>query len=226
MAAPHSDTTCAAGSSRKDETPSSSRAEPAAFRSNRPARAADPDTGSDGRVEFTTEGGEVAEVGREAMFAAARFWQQALEPFQAFQASMLRWSDRLWHDALGGARPAQFSRLLTPALLLGLPSTDLKETDEAYVLSLELPGLTERDVDIAVDGGQIVVRGHKARARDDDTSTYRRSERWFGQFERSLSLPADVAPERISSSMRDGVLEIVLPKLTDAPPAYPTAVRH
>lgn len=221
MAVPHTDSAPASspGSPRKDQTPPDSSTEPTSFR---PA----PATGGDGQVDFTLEGGEIAAAGREAMLTAARFWQQALEPFQAFQASMLRWSDQLWHEALGGARPAQVSRLLTPALLLGLPSTDMKETADAYLLSLELPGLTERDLNITVNDGQIVVRGHKAQARDDETSTYRRSERWFGQFERSLPLPADAASDQISSSMREGVLEIVLPKQGRAPKTSPTPVRH
>lgn len=229
MTASHSD---AAASSSPGSSPgdgrSPARAEPASFRAD--DDDADGQARHEGRVDFTVEGGDAAAAGREALLAAADFWRQALEPFQTLQAGMMRWSDQLWRDALGGARPAQLSRLLTPAPLLGLPAADVRETARAYVLSLELPGLTERDVSIAVDGDQLVVRGHKAPAREDETSTYRRSERWFGQFERSFPLPASTAPDQITSAMRDGVLEIVLPKLVPqaggASAASPDMVRH
>jgi HSP20 family protein len=228
MADSHSDTTSASApdSTRRNTTqpPPASRAGPTSFRS-------DGETGSkaaakDGAIDFTLEGGEMAAASREAMLTAARFWQQALEPFQAFQASMMRWSDQLWRDAAGGARPAQISRLLTPAPILGLPSTDVKETEQAYTVSMELPGLTERDVSISTDDDQLILQGDKTQEQDRETSTYRRSERWFGHFERTFPLPPGVARDRISSSMRNGVLEVVLPKAAAAAATPRTEVRH
>jgi HSP20 family protein len=231
MADPHSDTTSVSSSERSRKganqsiPSSSSRAEPASFRSGGKAgsgREAD----KNGGIDFTPEGGEMAEASRRAMLAATRFWEHALEPFQAFQASMARWSDQLWRDAAGGARSVQVSRLLTPAPLFGLPSTDVKETAEAYAVSVELPGMTEQDVSVSTDDDQLILRGQKIEEGSHATSTYRRSERWFGRFERIIPLPSDVAGDRIRSSMQNGVLEIVLPKKASALEPTQTAARH
>jgi len=167
-------------------------------------------------VNFTQEGGDAAAAGREAMLTALNFWELALEPLRTWQAGMMRWGDEFWREALGGVRPGQVSRLLSLEALFGLPSTDLKETADAYVLSVELPGLSEKDVRISTNGDILLVRGHKAQEQQQATSTYRRSERWFGQFERTFPLPPDAVRDRITTSMRDGVLEILLPKTAAA----------
>ena len=104
------------------------------------------------------------------------------------------------------------------APLFGLPATDIKETDKAYLLDVELPGLTREDVDLSIEGDMLSICGHKAETRDDAGAAYRISERRFGRFERGFPLPADVERDKIAAEFRDGVLKITLPRNAEAAP--------
>ena len=108
---------------------------------------------------------------------------------------------------------------------------DQREPIVIVEIDAKLVGLLQRALALERDHVRSAqtktqMLGHQVQAREDETSTYRRSERWFGQFERSFPLPASVASDQISSSMRDGILEIVLPKLADAPATSSAMVRH
>ena len=237
MVDPRRDTTpnSSADSSRESAGPTrSSPAEPASFRpvgeedgktSRGPALEAGPGS-TEGKIEFTHEGGDMAAAGHQAMLASVRLWEQALEPFQALVSSMTRWSDEFWREAASGLRPVPFSRFLSPAPFLDLPSIDVKERADAYVVSVELPGLTDRDVSVSTERDMLRIQGQKTQDQDAATQTYRRSERWFGHFERIFPLPPGTAADRMTTSMRDGVLEIVLPKLASTAEPPPTGVRH
>lgn len=235
MAEPHSDTTPnpsapnpSAGPSRERAGPSPP-AEPASFRPAGEADGPGPEAKSapgEGKIEFTHEGGDMAAAGHQAMLASVRLWEQALEPLQAFVSSMTRWSEEFWREAASGLRPVPFSRFLNPAPFLDLPSIDVRERADAYVVSVELPGLTDRDVSVSTERDMLRIQGQKTQDQDAATQTYRRSERWFGHFERIFPLPPGVAADRMTTSMRDGVLEIVLPKLASAVEPAPTGVRH
>jgi HSP20 family protein len=237
MVDPHSDTTASpsAGPSRESAGPSRSPpAEPASFRpaeeedvkaSGGPGPEARPEP-REGKIDFTHEGGDMAAAGHQTMLASVRLWEQALEPFQTFLSSMTRWSDEFWREAASGLRPVPFSRFLSPAPLLDLPSIDVKELADAYVVSVELPGLTDGDVSVSTERDMLRIRGQKAEDQDAATQTYRRSERWFGHFERIFPLPPGADADRMTTSMRDGVLEIVLPKLASAAEPPQTGVRH
>ncbi|CAN7549096.1 Hsp20/alpha crystallin family protein [Caulobacter sp. LjRoot300] len=231
MADPRHDTTPSPSAKPSAETSRSPPAEPASFQlagetgrapPGRPAAEA-----REGDIDLTQEGGELAAASREAMLASTRLWEHAFEPFQAFLSSMTRWSDEFWREAASGLRPAMLPRFLGPAAFLDLPSVDVKEQVGAYLVSVELPGLTDRDVSVSTDGDMLRIQGQKKREEGEATQGYRRSERWFGQFERSFTLPPGVARDRMTMSMRNGVLEIVLPK-ADAPEPEPprTGVRH
>lgn len=237
MAEPRSGTTPnpaspnpSAGPSRDSAGPSRSRsAEPASFRPAGEEEGAAPEAKpapGEGKIAFTHEGGDMAAAGHQAMLASVRLWEQALEPLQALVSNMTRWSEEFWREAASGLRPMPFSRFLSPAPLLDLPSIDVKERADAYVISVELPGLTARDVSVSTERDMLRIQGQKTQDHDAATQTYRRSERWFGHFERIFPLPPGTAADRMTTSMRDGVLEIILPKLASAAEEPPTGVRH
>lgn len=142
------------------------------------------------------------------------------EPFLAVHLEMNRWFDELWRQATGIGMPSL--RTARPfaghgaAPLFGLPPTDLKETEKAYLLSVELPGLSRDDIDLRIKGEKLVVTGQKVEERDDASATYRFSERRFGQFARTFPVPPDADPGKLSATFADGLLKIELPKSAEA----------
>ncbi len=99
-----------------------------------------------------------------------------------------------------------------------MPPADLRETDHAHILAIELPGLRREDVEIAVEGDALTVRGHKAEEAEKTAGAYRVSERRFGRFERAFPLPPDVDRQAISAEFKDGLLQIALPKKVGSAP--------
>ena len=93
-----------------------------------------------------------------------------------------------------------------------LPPTDVSETPEAVTLRLEVPGLNRDQIKIAVENNMLTVRGEKAQETSSENETFRRTERSFGSFERSFSLPAYVNTDTVQASLQDGVLSITLPR--------------
>ncbi len=158
------------------------------------------------------QGREAMASMREAAFTGAHLWSRSLGPLYTAQMEMMRWMDDLWRETTGGLRPANPSRSLSLAPLVGLPAADVKETDQAYTLCVELPGLAKDDVDLSIQHDMLVLSGHKSEERDEGGAAYRLSERRFGRFERAFPLPADVVRNRLDAVFKDGVLKVVLPR--------------
>lgn len=92
------------------------------------------------------------------------------------------------------------------------PATDVAETDGAYMLSIDLPGLKVENIKIEVTDGVLHVSGErKSEKKFDDNQTHR-IERSYGSFKRSFSLPKNIEADNIEAHYEDGVLELKLPK--------------
>ena len=95
---------------------------------------------------------------------------------------------------------------------------DLAERDDRFELSLELPGMGPKNVEIVADAGVLAIVGDKARDRGDDGWRYHVRERQFGCFSRAFAMPAGVDLEAITAAMDSGILKITLPKrVKDSP---------
>lgn len=94
------------------------------------------------------------------------------------------------------------------------PRSDASVKPESYQVTMELPGCSAADIDIAIHDGAIVVSGEKRLERVDEGESYFFSEREYGAFQRSFRLPADAQAEAIVADFRDGVLRITVPKVT------------
>jgi HSP20 family protein len=93
-----------------------------------------------------------------------------------------------------------------------IPAMDLVETDDQFVLKADLPGLTDADVHIDVEGDVLTISGERKSEHEDKREGYVRVERSFGAFRRSLTLPEGVEPEAVTARFESGVLEVRIPK--------------
>jgi HSP20 family protein len=99
-----------------------------------------------------------------------------------------------------------------------VPSMDLVETDEHFVLRADLPGLSEGDVSIELEDNVLTVAGERKAEHEEKKEGFYRMERSFGQFRRSLTLPEGVDADGIAATFDKGVLEIRIPKPEERKP--------
>jgi len=93
------------------------------------------------------------------------------------------------------------------------PSADAMSKDDYYEISIELPGVDEKDIDVSIQNGSLSVRGEKHAQHEENDNNYYFSERRYGAFERIFRLPEDVREDAIKATFRNGVLNLRLPKL-------------
>lgn len=107
------------------------------------------------------------------------------------------------------------------------PRSDAAVRSECYEIAMELPGVAEQDVDIAVQDGMLVVSGDKRFEHSESDKSYFFSEREYGAFQRVFRIPPDANEEAIEAGMKNGVLTIVLPKkrVAEGGPARKVPVR-
>ena len=98
------------------------------------------------------------------------------------------------------------------------PLTDITETDHGYDVRVELPGVSKDDINISVRDRYLTIKGEKRLEKVDDTNNYQRSERQYGSFERTFTLPHKVETDNITSVYKDGVLTLSVPKPEEVKP--------
>ena len=98
------------------------------------------------------------------------------------------------------------------------PALDVKEDDDSYIVSLEVPGIVQDDLNISLENNVLTVRGSKQQKHEEKEGEFRRIERSYGSFARSVTLPRNVDATKVSADLADGVLTIDLPKEEQAKP--------
>jgi len=99
-----------------------------------------------------------------------------------------------------------------------LPPVDIAEDKDRIVLTAELPGFKEDQIEIQMEGGVLTLRGERRFEDEKEGRNFHRVERSYGQFVRSFTLPNNVDREKIKASFQNGLLEIALPKREEAKP--------
>ena len=99
-----------------------------------------------------------------------------------------------------------------PAENAFLPMVDVKETETAYEVSAEVPGLKPEDIKVEYHDGMLTLSGEKKQEREEEQGNYHVVERRFGKFSRTMRLPSEVAVDQLSATHKDGVLVVSLPK--------------
>ncbi|HEY9656950.1 MAG TPA: Hsp20/alpha crystallin family protein [Allocoleopsis sp.] len=123
--------------------------------------------------------------------------------------TLQRQLDRLFEDSF--TPPA--ATLKNP--LARIPAAELKETDEAILLKLELPGVDAKDLDVEVTEEMVSVKGERKSETQSENNGVIRSEFHYGTFQRMIPLPARVQNTQVKAEYKDGILHLTLPK-TDA----------
>jgi HSP20 family protein len=97
------------------------------------------------------------------------------------------------------------------------PMIDMRETDDAYILEAELPGVKPEDAEVTLDGQTLVIRGRFGEEREHDSKgRYLVRERRAGAYARAITLPGGIDPDKVTSSFANGELTITLPKAAEA----------
>jgi HSP20 family protein len=92
------------------------------------------------------------------------------------------------------------------------PKVDISESDNGYIIKADLPGMDKKDVTISVENGVLTITGEKADEYKREKGKYYHLERSYGKFCRTFSLPDGVDAEKITASMKNGVLELEILK--------------
>ena len=98
------------------------------------------------------------------------------------------------------------------------PVVDITEKEEGFVVTAELPGLTQDDVHVSMTDNILTIRGEKKQEKRVEEANYHRLERSYGSFQRSFSLPSQVEASKIKATFKNGVLTVDLPKSEKARP--------
>lgn len=120
----------------------------------------------------------------------------------------MRWDvDRLFDEVF--ARPTFH---LTP----GGPEADFYETEDEFILELDLPGFDREEVDVTVEQGVLAISGERTVESEDRRGTYHLRERSWGKFSRSFSVPTTIDAKKVSADFHRGVLRVRMPKAVEA----------
>jgi HSP20 family protein len=124
-----------------------------------------------------------------------------------------RLSDQLnrLFEITGSGRPAESFGDWTPAL-------DASEDKDKYVVSVEIPGMKKEDINVTVHDGVLTVSGERRHEKDVKEGTVHRTERYYGKFSRSVSLPSAVQADKVAAAYKDGILSVEIPKAEEAKP--------
>jgi HSP20 family protein len=96
------------------------------------------------------------------------------------------------------------------------PAVDMVDHEDEIVLRADLPGLTEKDIEVTVQDGTVVIRGERKEETEEKKEDYYCCERSYGVFARTLPLPTGVDADRVKATFKAGVLEVHLPKAKEA----------
>jgi len=120
------------------------------------------------------------------------FWPNLYEPLRNFGTRMAEWA---------------------------APASDASSDESAYRITMELPGVEEKDIDLSVNDGVVTVKGEKNTEHEEKGETWFFAERQYGAFSRSFRLPADADGDKVEAKLKDGVLSVTIPKRETAEPS-------
>ncbi|WP_075880785.1 Hsp20/alpha crystallin family protein [Vreelandella massiliensis] len=139
-------------------------------------------------------------------YSPAKYSDDEISPLLGIHKELDRWINRIM-TPVGETPLSQLS-----------PSVDIAESENEYVVSVEVPGVEEKDIKINLEDDKLIIEGEKRHQHTSEKNQYHRVERSYGSFSRILSLPKDVRKEDIQASFLNGVLTVRIPRDMEALP--------
>ena len=138
---------------------------------------------------------------------ALSLWRDTWSPVSEFRREF----DRLFDD---WASPSNAQVLRAEQSFV--PACDVEESDDHYLLTLEMAGIRKDDIKLEVNDGQLTISGERRNEAKQDGQWY--SERRFGKFQRTFSVPVGIDADRVEANYQDGILRVMVPKAESAKP--------
>lgn len=133
-------------------------------------------------------------------------WLESLNALEGLEDEMNRMFNlRLGRLGNGGRKDV----FLTPAV-------DIIDEKDHIKVRADLPGMKKDDIEVSLDSGILTIKGEKKEEKEVKEKDYLRSERYYGAFHRSFTLPSGVDAQKVNAAYKDGVLEVLLPKKEEA----------
>jgi HSP20 family protein len=98
------------------------------------------------------------------------------------------------------------------------PAMDVRETDEAYIVEADVPGMKKDDIHLEVADNVLTITGERKDEKEEKDKNYHRIERHFGSFVRSVAIPGGIDSNKVSAKFENGVLTVTLPKPEESRP--------
>jgi len=116
--------------------------------------------------------------------------------------------NKLFEDTLASSRRLETEILPTS----WTPPVDIYETDKEIILEMELPGMSQDDIQVEVRDNLLILRGERHKTGQREIRNYHRQERSYGLFQRCFRLPKEIKSDQLKARYQDGVLEVIIPK--------------
>lgn len=147
--------------------------------------------------------------GRESSGAPAPYGRGEDSPFMSLQREMNRLFDDVFRDF--GRQPFGFGQ---SSMTTRWPSVEITEVGNDMRVTAEMPGLEDKDVEVLLDDGVLILRGEKRSENEDKDRRF--SERFYGHFERRIPLGRDIDQDKINAQFKNGLLTVTLPRSAEA----------
>ncbi len=134
--------------------------------------------------------------------------REEYEPFNFFRDEMNRLFDSFFRGVDIEPLERKFSTFS--------PNIDISETDKEVVITAELPGMEDKDIDVSLTKDSLTIKGEKKEEKEEKGKSYYRMERSYGSFCRTIPLPAEIDAEKITAEFKKGVLSVKMPKTPEA----------
>ncbi len=97
-----------------------------------------------------------------------------------------------------------------------MPKVDVAERDKEWLVTAEMPGMGEKDIEIQLEGDRLVIKGERKEDKEEEKPNYYHRESRYGAFRREVLLPGEVIPDKVKAKFDQGVLRITLPKTPES----------